>query len=157
MSLIFYIQCPSCCDVDSFQESPHGEVTGEPKMEASGSGGGRLSGPSGSFCKPAGAPGVAPGVAHGGAPPPALLPGAHVVSYVSLPSKPLVKLDPSLSAASKPSFSVSSLSPGDRFRRPPSPMEALMGSPRRSGDTATHSTSHLTSSDILKGPRPYQR
>lgn len=122
----------------SFQESPDGEQKGEPKTEMSGSGGGGLSSPSGSSSKP----GVAP-----------------VVSFTSLPSKPVMKLDPQgTPAVSKPSVSVSSLSIADRapIRRPPSPMESLMGSPRRFGDAGTRSTSHLTSSDLLRGYKPYQ-
>lgn len=119
-----------------FQESPYGEPSSEPKMEISGSAGGELSAPSGSGSKPGGAP---------------------VASFPSLPSKPVVKLDPP-SDASKPAVPSSSLSVGDRspIRRPASPMEYLIGSPRRTGDGGTRST-HLTSSDLLKGYRPYHQ
>ena len=128
----------------SFQESPDGEQSSMPKTEKSGSGDGGLSAPSGSSSK-------------GGAP---------SVSFASLPSKPLVKLDPQSPPApapapapaqsSNPSVSSNLLSYGDRaIRRPPSPMEALMGSPRKQGDGGTRSSSKLTSSDLLRGPKPY--
>lgn len=130
---------PSCGMVVlvSFQESPDGKQSGEPKMESSGSAGCELSAPSGSGSKPGGAP---------------------VVSFARLPSKPVVNLDPP-SAASKPSVSSFSLSIGDRapIRRPPSAMESLMGSPRRYGDGETRPTTQLTSSDLLKGHRLYQQ
>lgn len=125
-------------DVVSLQECPEGKQRSEPKTESSGSAGGELSAPSatGSSSKPGGSP---------------------TVSYSLLPSKPLVKLD-TPSATPQPSVSSSSLSIGDRTqsRRVPSPMESLMGSPRRYGDGESRPSSYLTSSDILKGPRPYQ-
>lgn len=82
-----------------------------------------------------------------------------VVSYVSLPSKPVVKLDPSSSsAATVPTTSSATLSIGDRapIRRPVSPMESLMGSPRRYGEGGSRTTSHLSSSDILRGSKSYK-
>lgn len=121
----------------SFQESPDGEQSGDQKMEVSSSGGGGLSASSGSSSKPG---------------------STTVVSFTSLPSKPVVKLDPvNPSAVSKPSVSSASLSIGDRaaIRRPASPMEALMGSPRRF-EGGTRPASHLSSSDLLRGPKPYQ-
>ncbi|XP_053176116.1 microtubule-associated protein RP/EB family member 1-like [Scomber japonicus] len=71
-------------------------------------------------------------------------------------SKPAMKLDPA-TTVSKPSVSIATLSMGDRapIRRPPSPMEALLNNPRRYGDGSTR-PSHLTSSDLLRGPKPYQ-
>lgn len=125
-------------DVASLQELQEGEQSSEPKMESSGPAGGELSAPSasGSSSKPGGSP---------------------TVSYSLLPSKPLVKLD-TPSATPQPSVSSSLPSTGDRtqVRRTPSPIENLLGSPRRYGDGESRSTSYLTSSDILKGPRPYQ-
>lgn len=137
VDLFFFSSC-GVLALMSFQESPDSEKSCDPKMQSSGCGGSELSASSGSSSKPGGAP---------------------VVTFVPLPSKPVVKLDPlSPSAVSKPSVSGSSLSMGDRapIRRPASPMEALMGSPRRYGDGSTRSTTHLTSSDLLRGPKPYQ-
>lgn len=119
----------------SFQDSPDGEKCSEPKMEVSGSSGGELSPPKTG--------------------------GTSVTSYASLPSKPVVKPDPlppsALSKAPTPSSYLSTLSTGDRasVRKPISPMESLMGNPRRYGDGTTRSTTHLTSSDLLRGPKPY--
>lgn len=125
-------------DVVLLQGCPEGKQSSEPKMESSGSAGGELSAPSasGSSSKPE---------------------GSTTVSYSLLPSKPLVKLD-TPSATPQPSVSSSSLSIGDRtqVRRTPSPMENLIGSPRRYGDGESRTSSYLTSSDLLKGPRPYQ-
>lgn len=125
-------------DVVSLQECPEGEQSSEPKTESSGSAGGQLSAlsASGSSSKPGGSP---------------------TVTYSPLPSKPLVKLD-TPSATPQPSVSSSSLSIGDRtqIRRISSPMEKLIGNPRRYGDGESRPSSYLTSSDILKGPRPYQ-
>lgn len=65
---------------------------------------------------------------------------------VSLTS-PALKLHPvSSSAATKPSLVI----------KRPSYMESLMGTPKKTGDSTTHSTSYLTSKDLLSGPRPYQ-
>ena len=130
-----------------FQEGPDGEQSSKPKTEMSGSGDGGFSALSGSGSKPGGAPSV---------------------SFAPLPSKPIVKLDPQSPPApapatvpaqsSNPSASSTLLSYGDRaIRRPPSPMEALMGSPRKQGDGGTRSSSILTSSDLLRGPKPYSQ
>lgn len=127
----------------SLQESTEGGQSSEPKMGASGSGGGGgLSAPttpsssstSSSSSKPGGA----------------------AASDASLPSKPVNPL--STSSVSKPAATDSSLSVGERssIRRPLSPMESLMGSTRRVGDGGTRPTTYLTSSDLLKGPKPYQ-
>lgn len=127
-------------DVVSLQECPcpEGEQSSEPKMESSGSAGGELSAlsASGSSSKPG---------------------GSSTVSYSLLPSKPLVKLD-TPSDTPQPSASSSSLSSGDRtqIRRIHSPMENLIGNPRRYGDGEYRPSPYLTSTDILKGPRPYQ-
>lgn len=118
----------------SFQESPDDEQSGGPKREVTDSGGGGLSAAGGGSFKP-----------------------SVVIGHSSLASRPAVKLDPlSPSTVSKTSVSGSSLSMGARpfIRKPVSPMESLLGSPRSFGDGGTSSTTHLTASDLLKGHKP---
>lgn len=129
------------------QESTEGGQSSEPKMGASGSGGsgGGLSAPTTPSSSSTSSS--------------SFKPGGAAASYASLPSKPVLKLDPlSTSSVSKPAATDSSVSVGERspIRRPLSPMESLLGSTRRVGDGGTRSTTYLTSSDLLRGPKPYQ-
>ncbi|XP_044210330.1 microtubule-associated protein RP/EB family member 1-like [Thunnus albacares] len=147
-------------------------------MQVSGSGGSELSASGGSSSKPGGAP-FAPlpskpllnldSQSSSAVSKPVTKPDPLSPSAVSKPvlkpdplsssavSKPVLKPDPlSSSAVSRHSYSGSSLNMVDRIRRPPSPMESLIGNPRRYGDGSTRSTSNLTSSDLLRGPKPYQ-
>ncbi|MEQ2178608.1 hypothetical protein GOODEAATRI_015836, partial [Goodea atripinnis] len=81
--------------------------------------------------------------------------GTGSSSFVSLPST--VTTNPqNPSDTYKSTYTSTHLSVGDRARTP-SPMESLMGSPRRYGDGTTRTTTTLSSRDLLRGPKPYQQ
>lgn len=113
-----------------FQEKPDGDQSTEPKTDPE-SAGATLS------LQGDGEPDPAPGV-----------------SSVSIPAK-LAKLDPP-PAASDPLAGRSSLGVRQQapLRQPTSPMESLMD---RYGDPGGRNTTHLTSSDLLKPTRFYQK
>ncbi|KAM4590325.1 uncharacterized protein V3H82_004322, partial [Fundulus diaphanus] len=118
------------------KESPERDQSGEPKPEDSGSGVSSLSAS------------VGGGSAQ----------SDTRSSSVGAPSSTVKTDPPNPSSTYKSSYTSSHLRVGDRpsSHRSVSSMESLMGSPKRYGEGTTRTSATLSSSDLLRGPKPYQ-
>lgn len=154
------------------QECPAGEPSSETETEkksststdgnvsvapADGGGGGGVSGSKPLAPPPSSSKPLAP-PASSSKPlaPPSPLPSD---TLPSLSNTAALKAEDPTNTEQLPTASSSSLGPGERgqVRRPThSPLEGLIGSPRRYGEGESRPSPYLTSSDILRGPRPYQ-